>query len=117
MKEAWIVVLLVAGVALAFGQPDVQAKEKQLKEALFSLRTSIDEYTYDHSKAPQSLTDLVREHYLRSIPVDPMAGSRISWRLIMEDPSNTINRDAPGIFDVRSASIKTSSGGTRYAEW
>ena len=108
MRRALVV--LIAGVTLAYGQSDGAAKGKQLKEALFGLRTAIDEYTYDHGKAPQSLAALVREHYLLAIPVDPMTGSRNTWRIMLEDSSNTVNRDAPGVFDVRSASV-------RYAKW
>ena len=40
-----------------------------LRNNLFTMRTVLDEYTYDKQKAPQSLQDLVTEGYLRDIPV------------------------------------------------
>ncbi len=52
----------------------VRAKESVLRNNLFTLRTLIDEYTFDKQKAPQSLEDLVREGYLRQIPMDPIDG-------------------------------------------
>ena len=68
-----------------------------------TLRTTIDEYTYDKQKAPQSLQDLVQEGYLKDIPKDPIADSK-DWRIIMEDASQSVNQTEPGIFDIHSAS-------------
>ena len=81
------------------------------------LRTVIDEYTYDKQKAPQTLQDLVSDGYLRQIPIDPITGNADSWRLIMEDASNTVNQTQPGIYDVRSGAEGTSLEGTAYSEW
>ena len=47
----------------------MRAKESVLKNNLFTMRTVIDEYTYDKQKAPQSLQDLVTEGYLREVPM------------------------------------------------
>ena len=94
-----------------------RSKESVLKNNLFTLRTVIDEYTYDKQKAPQSLQDLVSDGYLRQVPIDPITGNADSWRLIMEDASNTVNQTMPGIFDVRSGADGTSLEGTPYSEW
>jgi general secretion pathway protein G len=95
----------------------MRSKESVLKNNLFTLRTVIDEYTYDKQKAPQTLQDLVSDGYLRQIPMDPITGNADSWRLIMEDATNTVNQTQPGIFDVRSGSEGTSLEGTPYSEW
>jgi general secretion pathway protein G len=95
----------------------VRAKESVLKNNLFTLRTLIDEYTFDKAKAPQALDDLVREGYLRQVPMDPMTGSNQSWRIIMEDAMASVNQMEPGIFDVRSGSDQSSLEGTPYSEW
>jgi general secretion pathway protein G len=87
-----------------------------LRQNLFTLRTVIDEFTYDKAKAPQSLQDLVGEGYLRQIPVDPMTGQP-DWQVIMEDAVSSVNQTEPGIFDVRSKSDKKSLEGTPYNEW
>jgi general secretion pathway protein G len=63
------------------------------------------------------LDDLVREGYLRQVPVDPMAGSNQSWRIVMEDAMASVNQMEPGIFDVRSGSDQASLEGTPYSDW
>jgi general secretion pathway protein G len=93
-----------------------RSKESVLKNNLFTLRTVIDNYTYDKQKAPQNLQDLVSEGYLREIPLDPMTGSN-NWRTVMEQAGQSVNQSEPGIFDVKSASDKTGLDGTSYAEW
>jgi general secretion pathway protein G len=112
------IVLIVISVAVPLYQKSlIRAKESVLRQNLFSLRTVIDEYTYDKQKAPQQLDDLVKEGYLRQIPLDPIVGNNTSWKIIMEDASASASQSEPGIFDVRSASEKTSLEGTPYSEW
>jgi general secretion pathway protein G len=111
-----IIVILIS-VAVPFYQKSiVRAKETVLHSNLFAMRNAIDEYTYDKQKAPQNLQDLVTEGYLRDIPKDPIAGGT-DWKVIMEDAGQAVNSSEPGIFDVRSASDKTSLEGTAYSEW
>jgi general secretion pathway protein G len=112
-----IITILVAMAVPYYQKSIIRAKESLLKNNLFTMRTVIDEYTYDKQKAPQSLQDLVSEGYLRSVPVDPMTGTESSWKLIMEDSNSSVNQNEPGIFDVRSGSDKTSLEGTAYSEW
>jgi len=119
--ELMIVMAIIAvlmSVALPiYNRSIIRAKESVLKNNLFTMRTVIDEYTYDKQKAPQTLNDLVSDGYLRQVPVDPMTNNADSWKIIMEDASNTVNQSEPGIFDVRSGSEKTSLEGTPYSEW
>jgi general secretion pathway protein G len=96
----------------------VRTKESLLHSSLFTLRTLVDEYTYDKQEAPQPLQDLVAEAYLRETPFDPITGSNSAWRVIMEEANASANLSEPGIFDVRSGSDKTNPlDGTPYAEW
>jgi general secretion pathway protein G len=112
------VIAVLMSVALPIYTRSIQrSKESVLKNNLFTLRTVIDEYTYDKQKAPQTLDDLVSDGYLRQVPIDPITGSSDTWKLIMEDASNTVNQSMPGIFDVRSGSDGTSLEGTPYSEW
>lgn len=112
------IILIIVGIAVPMYQKSlVRAKEAVLKNNLFTLRTVIDEYTYDKQKAPQSLNDLVTEQYLRTIPIDPMTGSADTWQVVMEDALTSVNQTEPGIFDVRSGSEGKSLDGTAYAEW
>ena len=112
-----IIAILMSVAIPIYSRSIVRAKESVLKNNLFTMRTVIDEYTYDKQKAPQTLNDLVSDGYMRQIPVDPITGTADSWRVIQEDASNTVNQSEPGIFDVRSGSDKTSLEGTPYSEW
>jgi general secretion pathway protein G len=112
------VIAVLMSIALPIYTRSIQRpKESVLKNNLFTLRTVIDEYTYDKQKAPQSLQDLVSDGYLRQVPMDPITGSNESWKLVMEDATNTVNQTQPGIFDIRSGSDLTSLEGTPYSEW
>lgn len=113
---AIIAVLLSVAIPI-YSRSITRAKESVLKNNLFTLRTVIDEYTYDKQKAPLTLQDLVSDGYLRQIPMDPITNSSDSWKIIQEDPTNTVNQTEPGIFDVRSGSDKISLEGTPYSEW
>ena len=112
-----VVTILISVAVPMYTRTVTRSKESVLKSNLFTIRTVIDEYTYDKGKAPQSLQDLVQEGYLRAVPVDPMTGSAETWKIVMEDATTSVNQNEPGIFDVRSGSDKTSLEGTPYAEW
>src|SRR5882757_7944266 len=88
-----IVVMAIVSILVAIATPLYQnsvrsAKESVLKNNLFTLRTVIDEYTFDKQKAPKSLQDLVSEGYLGTVPIDPITGSDTTWKVIMEDSLN-----------------------------
>ena len=70
------VIAVLMSIALPIYTRSIQrSKESVLKNNLFTLRTVIDEYTYDKQKAPQTLDDLVSDGYLRQVPIDPITGS------------------------------------------
>jgi general secretion pathway protein G len=117
-----IIVMAIISILIAIAVPLYQksllrTKESLLKNNLFTMRTVIDEYTFDKQKAPQSLDDLVSEGYLRAVPLDPITNSSQSWRLIMEDAVTSIDQTMPGIYDVRSGSDQKSLEGTPYSDW
>jgi len=112
-----IIVIIISMAIPIYSKTILRSKESVLKNNLFTLRTVIDNYTYDKQKAPQSLQDLVSEGYLRDVPIDPMTGSNQSWKTIMEDASQSVDQTQPGIFDVKSGSDKTSLDGTPYSDW
>ena len=111
-----IISILVAVAVPLYQRSVIRAKEAVLRQNLFSMRTVLDEYTYDKAKAPQSLQDLVTEGYLRQIPMDPITGES-DWTTIQEDAITSVNQTEPGIFDVRSKSDKKSLEGSAYNEW
>jgi len=112
-----IIVILISMAIPIYSRSIARAKESVLKNNLFTLRTVIDNYTYDKQKAPGSLQDLVTDGYLREIPMDPVTGSNQTWKTIMEDATQSVNQSEPGIFDVRSGSDKLGLDGTQYSEW
>ena len=117
-----IIVMAIISILVAIAVPLYQksllrTKESLLKNNLFTLRTVIDEYTFDKQKAPQTLQDLVNEGYLRQVPLDPMTGSDQTWRIVMEDALSSVDQTQPGIFDVHSGSDAKSQEGTLYSQW
>src|SRR5215831_18417466 len=69
-----IISILVSIAVPLYQKSLLRTKESLLHNNLFTLRTVIDEYTFDKKKAPQTLEDLVNEGYLRAVPVDPITG-------------------------------------------
>lgn len=111
-----VIAVLVSVAVPMYQKSVIRARETVLRQNLFTLRTVIDEYTYDKAKAPQSLEDLVREGYLRQIPTDPITG-QADWEVVMEDAVTSVDQTEPGIFDVHSRSTARSLEGTPYNEW
>ena len=111
-----IIVILITMAIPIYNNTIRRSKETVLKQNLFTLRTVIDNYTYDKQKAPQNLQDLVSDGYLRAVPMDPMTNST-NWKTIMEDASQSVNQSEPGIFDVRSTSDKMGLDGSPYSDW
>lgn len=112
-----IISILVSIAVPLYQKSLLRTKESLLKNNLFTLRTVIDEYTFDKKKAPQTLEDLVNEGYLRAVPIDPVTGTNQSWRLIMEDALTMVDQTQPGIWDVRSGSDLKSLEGSAYSDW
>lgn len=112
------IISIIVSIAVPLYQKSiVRAKESVLRNNLFTLRTVIDEYTYDKAKAPQALQDLVTGGYLRQVPIDPMTNSSDTWRLVIEDMMTATNQSEPGVFDVKSGSDRKALDGTSYSEW
>jgi general secretion pathway protein G len=108
-----IIVTILAIAVPQYATAIIRSKESVLMSNLFTMRSVIDQYTYDKEEPPQSLDDLVEEGYLREIPVDPFTESRDTWEVI----TDTGPSGQSGVFDVRSGSDRASLGGTPYNEW
>jgi general secretion pathway protein G len=109
------IISVLAPITLLLHRKSTVERERLLKNQLFTLRTVIDEYTFDKKKAPQSLQDLVREGYLRAVPADPITGNE-NWVTVPEE-TLLADRARPGILDVRSAASRKSLSGTPYSQW
>jgi hypothetical protein len=62
---ALVLVLAAGAIGLTAIRRD---RERELQTNLYTLRTVIDNYTYDQGKEPSSYQDLVDKGYLRKIP-------------------------------------------------
>lgn len=112
------IISILAAIALpSYSRAIKSAKESVLKENLFFMRDSIDQFYLDKERYPQSLQELVDERYLREIPEDPTTG-RKDWREVLEeyDPYEDPEYE-PGIYDVKSRNRQRSIGGSRYSSW
>ena len=112
-----IILILVSVAVPNYQRSIVHAREAVLKQDLASLRTSIDQYTLDKQKAPQSLDDLVSSGYLKTIPEEPMTRRTDCWVPEQEDSLMAIDQNQPGIIDVHSCNDQLSSDGRAYSTW
>jgi general secretion pathway protein G len=112
------IVSILASIAAANYQHSIwRAREAVLRNDLFTLRSSIDQYTLDKQKAPQSLQDLVTAGYIKSMPKDPITNSTETWVAVQEDTLMAIDQTEPGIVDVHSGSNTPSTDGSVYSSW
>lgn len=117
-----MIVMTIIGILASIAIPSYirsvqKAKEAVLREDLHTLRTSIDSYTVDKEKAPQSLDDLVQAGYLKAIPNDPMTSRNDTWITSQSDTMTDINETQGGMDDVHSGSEGLASDGTTYNTW
>jgi general secretion pathway protein G len=114
-------------------------KEVELKEALRTMRTAIDDYKRLSDQGlipvevntegyPKELEDLVKgvelvgqvkkvRKFIRKVPVDPMTGTA-EWglRSLQDEPDST-SWGRQNVYDVYSLSGKTGLDGTKYKDW
>ena len=89
-----------------------RSREAVLKQDIATLRETIDKFYGDTGKYPETLEILVEKHYLRSVPVDPIAKSAEKWVLVhAEEPEDT------GIKDVHSGAEGAGEDKVPYATW
>lgn len=111
-----MVVVTVAGILLTLAEPSfhrsvIKAREAALKQNLFTLRDTLDQYRADNGKYPESLAEVKKAGYLRRIPVDPFTNSDATWQEIQDDS------EEGGVWDVHSGSDLVALDGTPYNHW
>lgn len=114
------IILILASIAVGRYQVSYErAKEATLKTDLRVLRQAINDYTTDKEAAPNSLDDLVSEHYISKIPTDPETGNP-DWVVDSSNCDAVMSPDqlSGGICDVHSASDAISPfENTAYSSW
>ena len=116
-----ITVVALVGILAAIALPNyqvaiIQSREAVLKENLFRMRDLIDQYYVDKGQYPPSLETLVEEGYLRKLPEDPVTRGA-DWTPVYAEPDPDRPAEAPGVYDVKSASELLSLAGMPYNEW
>ncbi len=113
---AMFILIILLSVALPTFQRTVQqARETVLKENLFQMRRSIDQYAADKGKLPQTLDDLVTAEYLREKPVDPIT-EKAEWKEITGDDTNSTDGEQ-GLKDVKSVAEGEDGDGKKYEDY
>ena len=112
-------ILILATMAVPTYQVAIRrAREAVLRDDLYTMRSLIDQYTIDKQHPPESLDELVQEHYLRGgIPVDPMTRSSETWQVDLEDVPLSPQQSVAGVVDVHSGSDEISLDGSPYNTW
>jgi general secretion pathway protein G len=136
---------VLAAAVLPMAQVTVQrTNELELRRALRTIRTAIDDYKSDYDKAvrektiiptinetgyPKELEDLVegsdwgglypfKRRYLRRIPEDPFDEYEQGWGLrSYKDEPDALSWGGGDIYDVHSQSDRTALDGTPYKSW
>jgi len=112
------IIAILASIAIPMYQAIIlRSKETVLKNNLHELRSTIDQYTADKKKAPQTLQDLVEAGYYRELPVDPITNSSETWEAVTDSSVSSAEQTESGITDVHSGSSAMSSEGTPYNTW
>ena len=120
-----MIVLTIVGILASISAPSyqwglVRAREAVLREDLYMMRSTIDQYYADQGKYPETLQELVenKNKYLREIPKDPFTKSNETWVVAAPPPSESAEEEsAGGVYDVHSGSTKVGSNGVPYNEW
>jgi general secretion pathway protein G len=93
---ALIALLLTLAVPRYFTAID-HGKTNVQQQNLATMRDAVDKFFGDQGRYPESLDELVKMHYLRNIPMDPIT-EKPDWIIIApSDPTMS------GVYDVRSA--------------
>jgi len=134
---ATAILVILTGMAVPILKNTVQReREKELHEALWTLRDAIDRYKDAADRGsfqikvgsegyPPDLDTLVngvdvagkKLKFLRRIPMDPMTG-KTEWgmRSMQDDPTSE-SWGEQNVFDVYSKSQGTALDGTKYKDW
>jgi general secretion pathway protein G len=106
-----IMATLLAIVTPRYMQSMDRAKEAALKANLRLLREAVDKYKADTNRYPQDLQALVKERYIREVPVDPIT-EETDWVLVPPPASA-----ASEVYDVKSAANGQGRDGRPFGDW
>jgi general secretion pathway protein G len=117
--------IAVIGGVLLTRHPAPKPDAAGLQSRLASMRGAIKTYRTRTGHGPATMQDLVAAKLLREVPIDPITGSRATWRLATEE-SVAVQEDfrAGGgegrrvwIIDVHSGARGSDAGGRAWADY
>ena len=88
------------------------SKEAVLRENLRTTREVIDRFYGDNGRYPDSLDELVERRYLRSLPVDPLTESSVTWKFVSPPEGY-----AGTIYDLHSSAPGSGRNGKAFVQW
>jgi len=118
-----MIVVSIIGILAAIAAPNykwgiIRAKEAVLRENLYSMRSTIDQFYADQGKYPDSLSEMAEKKYLRVVPNDPFNGNKNDAWIILPPPPPTDGGEVKGsVYEVHSGSNLIGSDGKPYNEW
>jgi general secretion pathway protein G len=118
-----MIVVSIIGILAAIAAPNYQwgiikAREAVLREDLYMMRSTIDQFYADQGKYPDSLDEMVEKKYLREKPKDPFTKANDTWVIAPPPPVEGQTTTNPGmVYDVHSGSDLKGSDGTPYNSW
>ena len=115
MIAMFIMIILLSIAVPTYERSVRQARELVLKENLFQIRRSIDQFRADKGKLPQSVEELVTEKYLREKPIDPIR-QETEWNEVQGEDSNSPDGES-GLVDVKSLSEGEDTEGKAFSEY
>ena len=89
-----------------------KSREVALRANLKAMREALDQFHEDSGRWPQSLDELVKQRYLREVPMDPITQEVQTWVLVRQN-----NGPDGGVRDVRSGAAGSPREGPPYETW
>lgn len=118
-----MIVMSIIGILASIAAPNfkwglIKARESVLRENLYTLRSTLDQYYADNKKYPDSLDELIKpeKQYLRQIPIDPFT-RKADWVTAQSSQPAEGGETAGGVSDVHSASPLIGINGEAYNSW
>jgi len=110
-----LVVLAVMGLLLSLVAPRYteqvdRARETVLRHNLRATREALDKFHADRARYPASLQELVQQHYLRALPIDPITDRTDTWVLVPPEGQ----QPGEAVFDLRSGAPGLTKEGQPY---
>jgi general secretion pathway protein G len=113
---AMMIMIILLSVAIPTYQRSVQsAREVVLRENLWQMRRAIDQYSTDKGKLPANIDALVKDKYLREMPLDPIS-EKAEWDEVQGEDTSRSDA-ASGLKDVKSLAEGEDSEGKPYSKY